>query len=259
VILDRFRMDGRVAIVTGAGRGIGAGISLALAEMGARVVCAARSPGPIEEVADRARALAGAALAVPCDVTDRAALEQLVERSVAAFGRLDVLVNNAGGTPPRPALQTSERTFEEALRFNVTSAFLLSRLSIPHMLAGEGGSIVNISSAMSRLVDAGFVAYGTAKAALNHMTRLLAREFAPRIRANAIAVGAVETEALIPFLGLPGLRARLESQAAMGRIGSVEDVALAALYLASPASSWVTGKVFEVDGGTEASTFAQPD
>jgi 7-alpha-hydroxysteroid dehydrogenase len=255
MILERFRMTDRVAIVTGAGRGIGAGIALALAEMGARVVCAARTAAAIEEVAEKARGLAGASLAVPCDVTDRTQLERLVERSVAEFGRIDVLVNNAGGTPPRPALQTSERMFEEALRFNVTSAFLLSRLAIPHMLAGEGGSIVNISSAMSRLVDSGFVAYGTAKAALNHMTRLLAREFAPRVRVNAIAVGAVETEALLPFLGLPGLRARLEAQAALGRIGCVEDVAVAALYLASPASSWVTGKILEVDGGTEASTF----
>src|SRR6185295_14812946 len=164
------------------------------------------------------------------------------------------LVNNAGGWPPQPALETSERTFEQALRFNVTSAFLLTRFVVPHMLAGGSGSIVNISSAAGRLVMAGFVAYGTAKAALSFMTRELGREFAPKVRVNAIAVGAVETSALSPFLD-DELRGKMEALTPMRRIGTVEDIALAALYLASPASGWVTGKIFEVDGGTEASNW----
>ena len=133
------------------------------------------------------------------------------------------------------ALHTSEAMFEQALRFNVTSAFLLTRLAVPHMLASAGGgSIVNISSAAGRLVMAGFVAYGTAKAALSFMTRELGREFAPKVRVNAIAVGAVETSALAPFLD-DELRGKMEALTPMRRIGTVEDIALAALYLASPA------------------------
>ncbi len=250
MILDRFRLDGRVAIVTGAGRGIGEGCARAFAELGADVVCAARTPGQIEATAERIRGLGRRALAVPCDVMERAQLERLVEAAQREFGRIDVLVNNAGGSPPSPALQTSEKAFETALRFNVTSAFLLSRLVIPVMQAGAGGAIVNISSAAGRLVQANFVAYGTAKAALSFMTRQLAAEFAPRVRVNALAVGAVKTSALLPFVDEKLERAMAELTP-MGRLGEVEDIALAALYLASPAASWVTGKVFEVDGGTE--------
>jgi 7-alpha-hydroxysteroid dehydrogenase len=254
MILDRYRLTDRVAIVTGAGRGIGAGIALAFAEVGAHVVCAARTAEQIEGAAAGVRAFGRRALAVPCDVTQRAQLDALVARTMDEFGRVDVLVNNAGGFPPRPALETSERGFEEAFRFNVTSAFVLSRLVVRHMLAADGGVVLNISSAAGRLVQPGFVAYGTAKAALSFMTRLLASEFAPRVRVNALAVGAVETSALAPFLD-DELRAKMSALTPMRRIGTVEDVALAALWLASPASSWVTGKVVEVDGGTEATNW----
>ena len=254
MILDRFRLTDKVAIVTGAGRGIGAGIALAFADVGAHVVCAARTVEQLEEVAASVRGLGRRALVVPCDVTARRDLENLVARATAEFGRIDILVNNAGGWPPHPALRTSEKYFEDALRFNVTSAFLLSRLAIPRMLERDGGAIVNISSAAGRLVQPGFVAYGTAKAALSFMTRLLASEMAPRVRVNAIAVGATETSALAPFLS-DDTRSQMEARTPMRRNGTVEDIALAALYLASPASSWVTGKILEVDGGTEATTW----
>jgi 7-alpha-hydroxysteroid dehydrogenase len=256
MILDLFRMQERVALVTGASKGIGRGIALAFAEAGADVVLASRTAADLDTVAEAVRACGRRALVVPCDVNERAQLEQLAERAWQEFGRVDVLVNNAGGAPPKPALRTSEKAFEAAFHFNVTSAFLLSRLVIPRMLERDGGAILNISSGLSWLVERGFVAYGTAKAALSHMTRLLAYEMAPRVRVNAIAVGAVGTEALLPFLeAMPEARAKLEAATPLGRIGTPEDIAAAALYLCSPAGAWVTGKVFEVDGGTVASNW----
>jgi 7-alpha-hydroxysteroid dehydrogenase len=256
MILDRFRLEQRVALVTGASKGIGRGIALGFADSGADLVLSSRTRADLETVAEQIRANGRRALVVPCDVNEREQLEQLVDAAWQEFGRIDILVNNAGGSPPKPALRTSEKMFESALRFNVTSAFLLSRMVIPRMLEREGGTILNISSGMSWLVEKGFVAYGTAKAALSHMTRLLAYEMAPRVRVNAIAVGAVGTEALLPFLdAMPQARARLEASTPMARLGTPEDIAAAALYLCSPAGGWVTGKVFEVDGGTVASNW----
>jgi 7-alpha-hydroxysteroid dehydrogenase len=254
MILDRFRLTDQVAIVTGAGRGIGEGCALAFAEMGANVVVAARTREQIEAVADKVRALGARALAVPCDVSERPQLENLVAKTMSEFGRIDVLVNNAGGSPPKPALRTSEAMFDQAFHFNVTTAFLMSRFAVPHMLESGGGSIVNISSAAGRIAQPGFAAYGTAKAALSALTRLLGSEFAPRVRVNAIAVGSVMTSALAPFLD-DETRARMQELTPMKRLGEVEDIALMALYLASPAASWVTGKIFEVDGGTEATNW----
>jgi 7-alpha-hydroxysteroid dehydrogenase len=256
MILDRFRMNGKVAIVTGASAGIGLGSALGLAETGASVVMAARTPAKLEAAAAAVRKAGGTALAVVTDVNDNAQLERLVTETLAEFGRIDVLVNNAGGTAPSPALHLNQADFEAAFHFNVGTAFQLAKLCAPHMAAKDGGSVVNISSAMSYMVDPGFLAYGTAKAALSHMTRLLACEWAPRIRVNALAVGATETEALGMFLNAaPEIRQQMIDMTPMGRLGTPEDIALAVLYLASPAGSWVTGKVFEVDGGTVTSNW----
>jgi 7-alpha-hydroxysteroid dehydrogenase len=255
MILDRFRLTDRVVIITGGGRGIGAAIAVAFAEAGADVVIAARTVDQLETVAAAVRSVGRQALAIPADVSDLDTLPGLVAATVEKFGRIDVVINNAGGTAPRAYLDTSAGALERSFHFNVTTAFVLSKAATPYLLDAEGGSIVNIGSAMGRLTDRGFVAYGTAKAALAHMTRLLASDLAPRVRVNAIAVGSVATSALEGVLDAD-LRSRMEAATPLRRLGAAEDIAAAALWLASPAGSFVTGKVVEVDGGIEAPNLA---
>ena len=252
MILERFTVTDQVAIVTGAGRGIGAASALALAEAGADVVLTARTEEQLQLVAKQIEGMGRRAVVVPMDVNDTEALPGLVEAATGELGRLDIVVNNAGGSMPRPFLDTSERAFEKAFHFNVTTAFALSKLAVPALLAGGGGSIVNISSTMGRLTDRGFVAYGTAKAALIHMTRLTATDLAPRIRVNAIAVGSVATSALEVVLTDDNLRTEMEAKTPLRRLGEPEDIAAAVLYLSSAAGAFITGKVLEVDGGLEA-------
>lgn len=250
MILDRFKADGRVAVVTGAGRGIGRGISIALAEAGANVVLAARRKETLDEVAAIVEKHGGRPLVVPTDVLDNDQLDRLVSQTMDAFGGIDILINNAGGTLPGPALMTTDEELEKSFHFNVTTGFRLARAFAPSMAQRGNGAIVNISSAISHLVDHGFVAYGTAKAALNHMTRLLAHEWAPHIRVNAIAVGATETDALAMVTADQSLAGQMVEMTPLKRLGTVEDIGAAALYLVSDAGSWITGKVLEVDGGT---------
>lgn len=247
-----FSLADRVAIVTGAGRGIGRSIALTFAEAGADVLIAARTKTELDSVADKVAAFGRRAVAVTCDVRNLDSLPELVERAMSELGGVDIVVNNAGGAYPRPFLDTSPSTLEAAFHFNVTTAFELSRLAVPRMLEGGGGAIVNISSAMGRLSDRGFVAYGTAKAALAHLTRLLATDCAPRVRVNAIAVGSAATSALESVLADDATRAEMEAKVPLRRLGRPEDVALGALYLCSPAADYVTGKVLEIDGGMEA-------
>jgi 7-alpha-hydroxysteroid dehydrogenase len=252
MILDRFRIDGRVAVVTGGGRGIGAATARAFAEAGADVALIARTLEQLEAVASDVRAAGCRALVVPADMDDLDAIPGLVQSVVDEFGRLDIVVNNAGGSPPKAFLETSERMFERSFHFNVTTAFAMSKAAVPHLLENPGSAILNISSAIGRLVNRGSVAYGTAKGALSHMTRLMAADLAPRIRVNAIAVGSVATSALETVLTDAAVRQHMIDATPLKRLGEPDDIALAALYLCSPAGSFVTGKVLEVDGGIES-------
>lgn len=252
MIHDRFRLDDRVAIVTGAGRGIGAATALALAEAGADVVLSARTEDQLREVASQVEAAGRRAVVAPADLSDLDAAGGLADVAREAFGRIDVVVNNVGGAMPRAFLDTSPRRLMEAFSFNVATAHALTRAAVPTMLEGDGGAVVGISSMMGRTAARGYAAYGTAKAGLAHWTRLVAQDLAPRIRVNAIAVGSVATSALDVVLQDDALRSAMEQVTPLRRIGDAEEVAAAVLFLASPAGGYVTGKVLEVDGGIES-------
>ena len=249
MLADKFRLDGKVAVITGSGRGIGQGIGLTFAEAGASVVFSARTESDIQANAERAKAFGVRAIAVPCDVRDDSQLQALAARTVETFGRIDIVVNNAGGAVPNQIPRTNRKRFNEAFDFNVTSAFGFARVCLPHLKENKG-CVINICSAAGRIVQPNFSVYGTVKAALAHMTRLMASELAPDVRVNGIAPGSILTDALRTLLDEPSLQ-KMCDRTPMKRLGDVEDIALAALYLASPAARWVTGKVLEVDGGLE--------
>ena len=257
-VIDKFRLDGQVAIITGAGKGIGAGIARAFAEAGADVVIGARTQADLEKVAADVQSFDRRALVVPTDVLDLDQLQRLADAAVEHFGRIDILVNNAGGFPPKPVAQTSAREFEAALRFNVTTAYEMSRICAPLMVDTAGnGTILNISSIAGHKPTPCFAAYGTAKGALSLLTRELAQEFAPRVRVNAIAVGSTRTDALDTVL-TEEIEQTMVELTPMARLGEVEDIALGALYLCSPAASYVTGDILGVNGGMERLNMQMP-
>jgi 7-alpha-hydroxysteroid dehydrogenase len=251
MIIDRFRVTDQVAVITGGGRGIGAATAVALAEAGADVVIASRTGSDLAEVAERVAATGRRAHTIVADLSDLTAVAALATAAQDVFGRLDIVVNNVGGTYPRPLLESTPEFLEEAFHFNVSTAHALVTAATPLMLANGGGAVVNVSSVMGRVSGRGFMAYGTAKAALAHYTRMAATDLAPRIRVNALAVGSVATSALRIVMDNDEIRQRMEQATPLGRIGDAEDAAAAVLYLASPAGGFITGKVLEVDGGSE--------
>jgi 7-alpha-hydroxysteroid dehydrogenase len=250
MILDRFRLDDKVAVITGGGRGLGAAIAVAFAEAGADVLIASRTESQLEAVAEEVRAAGRKAHIVTADLAHPEATAQLAEQAVEAFGKLDIVVNNVGGTMPNTLLTTSTKDLKDAFTFNVATAHALTIAAVPLMLEHSGeGSIINITSTMGRLAGRGFAAYATAKAALSHYTRSAALDLCPRIRVNAIAPGSILTSALDVVASNDDLRKPMEKVTPMRRLGDPVDIAAAAVYLASPAGSFLTGKTLEVDGG----------
>ena len=237
-------------MVTGAGRGLGAAMAVAFAEAGADVVIAARTQSQLEEVAGQIAAVGRRAHVVVADLAHPEGTAKLAAEAVDAFGKLDIVVNNVGGTMPNALLTTSTKDLRDAFTFNVTTAHALTVAAVPLMLEHSGGgNIINVTSTMARAPGRGFAAYGTAKAALAHYTRLSALDLAPRIRVNAIAPGSIVTSALDVVASNDELRGSMERATPMRRLGDPVDIAAAAVYLASPAASYLTGKTIEVDGG----------
>jgi len=251
VTAELFDLSDDVAVVTGAGRGIGEGIARTLAGHGAAVVCAARRVEEVERVAASIRERGGRALAVPTDVTDDQAVEALARAAIDEFGHLDVWVNNAGGSPVQAPLTELDRAeWDATLRLNLTAVWVCTVTAA--RLMRDGGRIVNISSLAATTPMAGSGHYAAAKAGVNSLTRTFAKELGPRIRVNAIMPGAVPTEIMMTALhlsqdDLPGLERMLRLP--MRRLGTPEDLGAAALWLVAPASAWVTGQVVSIDGG----------
>lgn len=248
-------LQGQVALVTGAGKGIGRACALALGQAGADVALAARTASDLEAVATELVALGRRALVVPTDVNDSAALDALVAQTQSGLGRITVLVNNAGGSGPNDPQKLSGADFAQVLAWNVTPAYSLIQKCAPGMVAAGGGAVVNISSVAARYVQRRFSAYGAAKAALNQMTRNLAQDYAPLIRINAVEPGTVMTDALARYL-TPERLDRMIKSTPLARLGQPEDIAAAVTFLCSPAASWITGQVLGVDGGVGAPNFA---
>ncbi len=238
----------RVAIVTGASRGIGRAIARRLAADGRRVVLMSRSPGPLEELAGEIEAEGGSASALPVDVGDSAALAQAVERVAAEEGRLDILVNNAGITRDNLALRMSDEEFDEVLRVNLKSAFVACRAAARPMMKGRFGRLVNIGSTSGVIGNAGQANYCAAKAGLTGMTKSFARELGSKgVTANVIAPGFIQTD-MTASLPEDATRKFIE-MLSIRRPGEVEDIASAVAYVSSDDAGYLTGQTICVDGG----------
>jgi 7-alpha-hydroxysteroid dehydrogenase len=241
-------LAGLAAIVTGAGAGIGRACAETLAQAGAAVMVSDRDATSAEAVAAAIRAAGSRAEARACDVTEEAQLVALVEATLGAFGRLDVLVNNAGGGGPKP-FEMPMSDFEWAYRLNVYSVFRLCQLAAPPMKAAGGGAIVNISSMAGENRNRRMASYGSSKAAVNHLTRNIAFDLGPMgIRVNAIAPGAIRTQALESVL-TPEIEKAMLKHTPLGRLGEATDIANAVLFLCSPLATWISGQVLTVSGG----------
>ena len=251
-VLDRYSLEGRVAVVTGAGRGIGQGIAEDFAKAGAKVILAARRTEEIKRVEQRIRSAGGTAIAVTADVTKSSDLDNLGSTATKEFGKLTDWVNNAGGSPLRmPAKELPRDEWHKTIALNLTSIYEGCLTAERYM---EKGSIINITSGAGTGPVPGSAHYGAAKAGTNSLTWTFAAEFAPDIRVNAVAPGAIPTEVMLKAIGKDEtqLDSILEEwNIPLGRLGTPEDISSACIYLSSDAASWVSGEILRVGGGAK--------
>jgi meso-butanediol dehydrogenase / (S,S)-butanediol dehydrogenase / diacetyl reductase len=252
------RLSGKVAFISGGGTGIGGACALAFAAAGAKVAVAGRRKEPLAAVAQEIQSSGGKALALTCDIVDRAAVEAAISSVAQHFGLLNIIVNNAGVVMVGTAEETSDEDWSRVLAINLTGTFLVSRAAIPVLRKAGGGSIVNIGSYLGIVGRERRAAYCAAKAGVAGLTRAMALDHArDNIRVNCVCPAIVETEmSLLSLSKAPDPEAARKQRIAelpLGRFGKPEDIALMALYLASDESSWVTGTVFPIDGGQTAS------
>jgi NAD(P)-dependent dehydrogenase (short-subunit alcohol dehydrogenase family) len=247
-------LDGKFAIITGAGAGIGLASALLFAQAGASVACADISRSAAESAVREIESAGGRAVAIQADVASAADITRMIAETVAAFGRIDVLFNNAGFGIPGKLHELSEDDWDRVMTTNVRSMFLASKAVIPHFLAQGSGTIVNTASSLGILAMPSYVAYCTSKAAIIMMTKAMALDYGPKIRVNCICPGAVDTPRIRGMIASdadPAARLRTLEQLnrVMGRLAEPKEVAQTALFLASDASSFCTGVALVVDGG----------
>ena len=252
-MLKEFSLSGSTALVTGGGRGIGRTIALTLAEAGADVAIAARTLSQVEEVASEIRALNRRSLALKTDVTDSLSVNEMVSYTTDQLGKIDILVNVAGISGSASLDSFSDEAWSRIIETNLSGPFYCCRAVAGQMLEDRSGRIINVSSTSGAKATAGGSAYNASKAGLNMLTKVLAAEFAPyNVCVNGIGPGWFETDMTRSFLETPEQRTQVESIIPMGRLTSLRDLGLLAVYLASSASSWMTGQVIYLDGGETA-------
>ena len=269
MINEEYRVDGKVAIVTGAGRGIGKAIALTLAEAGADITVVARTKEQIEQTAEDIRKLGRKALAVPADVTQEDQVKKVVEQTISRFGKIDILVNNAGIAVSKPVVlvpgvkvvgfsgkvseqdeQTTLQEWRQVIDTNLTGAFIFAQAVGPYMMKQRKGKVINTSSTAADEGLPRISAYSASKAGLTTFTRCLASEWGPfNINVNAIAPGVIRTDMVAHHLENPKSKEAILERIPLGRVAEPRDVALLVLFLASEASDYLTGQILTIDGG----------
>jgi NAD(P)-dependent dehydrogenase (short-subunit alcohol dehydrogenase family) len=249
-----FRLDGKIALVTGAGRGLGRGIALALAKAGAELILNSRSPAELDAVAAEITAAGGKAAPLPFDITDPAAMRAAFAGIAGDFGRLDILVNNAGVNRPQPFLEVDEETLDRLIALNVRALFLTAQAGARLMVTNKSGVIINMSSQMGHVgSELNRTAYVMTKHAVEGLTKAMAAELAPKgVRVVSIAPTFIVTPLTKPFFQDPAFNKWVHNRIPLGRLGTVDEVANGVVFLASPAAGLVTGSSLLVDGGWTA-------